>query len=244
MASNQDKYGQNRNLWRKLYPIGAPRRAPDIIELVDPNTSVSYSLDLQKTIRHRDYFQIIQKTVGGFEPDHPLPVGEYDEGLVHFDNTSDETFAFNFTFSSTPYVVYTMEESAPTGSGLENINVFGFTKSTTGAIVGVSAPFSGTVRYRAAWASSFPAVFTSSFTSSFTASAGSTPVIGATSYTASYSILSATPSIYLNSPINSSGSGQPDVYLDPDEASITVSSTSGEISAPYSGAIDFIAYTL
>jgi hypothetical protein len=245
VASNQSKYGANRNLWRKLYPIGSPRRAPETVNLVDPNTNVSYSLDLQRTIRHRDYFRIIQATSGSYVSTittGAYAVGEYDEGLIHFNNTSDASFNYNITFSSTPFVVYTIEASAPAALNQENINVFGFSKTTTSAIVGLSAPFSGTVRYRAAYATSYPATFTSAFTASMIASAGSESVVYVTAYTASYTELPSTPTIFIQSPINTSASGQPDVFLDPDETSFTVTTTNTEFSAPYSGSIDFIAY--
>lgn len=244
-SDNQSKYGANRNLWRKLYPIGSPRRVPQNVSLVDPDTNVTFSLDLQRTIRHRDYFEIIQfVTAAVVVTSSPVPVvlGEYDEGLIHFSNTDNASFNFNFTFSSTPYVVFTVEQSAPTSSQQQNINVFGFQKSTTGGLVGVSAPYSGTVRYRAAYAAAFPANFTSSFTSSITASAGTVGVNYSVAYTASFGALPAPPGEFRSSPFNTSGSGQPDVFLDPDEGTFAASQVNGTISAPYSGVIDFIAY--
>ena len=169
-------------------------------------------------------------------------LGEYDEGLIYYINSDSTNFSFNFTFSNTPYVVFSMEESAPTGSNLQNVNVFGLAKNTSGGIVGLSAPFSGTVRYRAAWASSFPANFTSSFTASITASAGTIGVNYGVAYTASFAALTGVPSEFRNSTFNLSGSGQPNVFLDPDEGTFTNTAVNGSISAPYSGVIDFIAY--
>lgn len=236
--NSQGKYGKNRNLWRKLYPIGAPRRSPNEIIFVDPNTSITHSYDLQKVIRHRDYFKVIQYGA----PADEIVFGEYDEGLIHFNNEESVSFNFNFIFSNVPYVVFSMEQSSPSGSNLENVNIFGLYKSVSGGIVGLSAPFSGTVRYRAAWSSTFPANFTSPYTASIFASAGTIGVNHNVFYTASYATLANIPSEFRNSPFNLSSSGQPDVYLTPDIASYTNSSVNVDISAPYSGNVDFIAY--
>lgn len=244
MASdNQSKYGANRNLWRRHYPIGAPRREPQSIDLVDPDTNVSYSLNLQTTIRHRDFFKIIQRATSSSETPTPEPtasLGEYDEGLIYFNNTDTATFNFNFTFSSTPYVVFSIDSTPITGS--EFINVFGYQKSTTGSQLGLSAPFSGTVRYRAAYASSFPGNFTSSYTASITASAGTVTLTLTEVFTASYAALSSAPSEFRCSPFNTADPGLADVWLDPDEGSFTATTANGTISAPFTGYIDFIAY--
>jgi len=242
VANNQTKYGNNRNLWRRVYPIGSPRRAPQTVNLVDPDTNLSYSLDLQTTTRHRDYFQIIQFVSATLDEPPVVVYGEYDEGLIYFDNTDNEIYSFNFTFSSMPFVVYTMEESDPLNPNSEFMNVFGTGKDTSGGVAAVSAPFSGTVRYRAAYNATYPATFTSSFTASMVASAGAVDVLNLTAYTASFGALTGAPTLFLSTPINTSGSGQPDVGLDPTEATFTTSTVAGEISAPYSGAIDFIAF--
>lgn len=241
-SNNQSKYGANRNLWRKYYPVGAPRREPQNVTLVDPYTAVTYSLNLQTTIRHRDFFEIIQATTGTSNVVPVLVLGEYDEGLIHFNNTDSTSFSFNFVFSNTPYVVFSMEQSAPTGANLENVNVFGLSKTVSGGMVGLSAPFSGTVRYRAAYSPTFPANFTSSFTASIVASAGTIPINYGVAYTASFAALTGPPVEFRNTPFNTSGSGQPDVWLDPDELTFANNSVNGSISAPYSGTIDFIAY--
>lgn len=243
MADNQSKYGQNRNLWRRLYPIGSGRLVPVNITLTDESTNTTYTLDLQKTIRHRDFFQITQFTSGSEIAVPPITysLGQYDEGLIHFNNDFSAVQNFNFTFTDTPFVVFTVETAARTNH--ENINVFGLAKSATGFTVGLSAPYSGTVRYRAAYSPTYPATFTSSFTSSITASAGTVDIVHEAIYTASFDALPTFVGTFLKTPFNTSTSGQSDVYLSVTTNNLATASMSGDISAPYSGAIDFIAYT-
>lgn len=244
-SDNQSKYGANRNLWRKHYPIGSPRREPQTVSLVDTDTDTSYSLNLQTTIRHRDYYKIIQFVTNSITvvTASPIVLGEYDEGLIYFDNSETELFYFNFIFSGIPYVVFTIEDSTPSGLNQQNINVFGTDKNNQYGFVAVSAPFSGTVRYRAALAPSYPAYFTSSFTGSIiTASAGAAGVVWATEYTASFGALPGAPSEFRSSPFNTLDTSLNDVYLDPDETTFAAGAANGTISAPFSGTIEFIAY--
>lgn len=249
MASdNQSKYGANRNVWRKYYPIGAPRREPQVVALVDTETNSSYSLNLQTTIRHRDFFKIIYYATGSFSSGSvvpPVTLGEYDEGLITFNNASSGIVFFNFLFSDVPYIVLTIEDSTPSTLSQSNINVFGIEKNNQYCNVGLSAPFSGTVRYRAVYSPAYPAYFTSSYTGSiFTASAGAAGVNWSSEYTASFSALvGGAPTQFRSTPWDGLFGQLADVALDPDETSFTATSANGTISAPYSGAIDFIAYS-
>lgn len=256
-SDNQSKYGANRNLWRKYYPVGAPRREPQSVQLFDVDANVSYSLDLQTTIRHRDFFKIIQHATGSTADAAPgVVLGEYDEGLIPFNFTTEEIFNFNFAFSNDPVIVFTVEPYfdplAEPQPSLENINAFGIFKNTNVGMVGVSAPFSGNIRYRAAWASSYPANFTSSYSASvFVASAGSTPAVWITEFTSSFDPLTGAPvefrsttygtNSFQSIPVITDQSSLNDVYLSPVTGSFTTSTAPGTISAPYSGTIDFIA---
>lgn len=93
---------------------------------------------------------------------------EYEEGLICLNNATVGTITFNHAFSVAPYVVLTVE---PTVDNQDNINVFGLTLPTqTGLLFGLSAPFTGCIRYRAAadstysWPRSAESVYTSSMT--------------------------------------------------------------------------------
>ena len=167
MADN-NKYGSNRNVWRKSYGTGQAKRPPqlftyDVYDVVNeptnfdpitgkPLVSSSYTIDLQSTVRHRDFFKTFGKTGA-------VVIGEYDEGLIHFNNTDTNSFSFNITFSSNPYLVFSVNEEASTVQNTTNINIYGISVNTAGGVLGLSAPFSGTIRYRAAYSDTFPAYF-------------------------------------------------------------------------------------
>ena len=241
MANNQQKYGNNRNLWRKIYPVGSPRRAPATVNLVDPKTNTSYSLDLQQTIRHRDYFQIRQFLSG------PLVIspilGEYDEGLATFLNTTSSIVSFNFVFSGQPVVVLTMESASIQNTS--NVQLFGANFNNSKFIARTSAPFSGTIRYRAMYAASYPSYFTSSFapaSGTFRASAGSVAGNGTSFVTASWASLNNTPTVYFESPFGLDVTDTvSDVSLTPEN--ITNSGTPVDASAPIGtgSLVNFIA---
>lgn len=243
--NNPSKYNSNRNLWRKIYPIGSPRRSPETINLVDAETDLSYSLDLQQLVRHRDYFKIISVATV-FSASTGVLLGEYDEGLIHFNNETSKTFSYAFTFSNTPIVVLTMEEESPSFGGItENVNMFGSTVSTTGATVGLSAPYSGTIRYRAAYAPSYPYYFQSSFapiSGTFRASAGTITPSNQSFFTASWNALAGIPVKVLQTTWDTLSRLDIDVAITLNTASIGVSSAASELSAPVSSPVHFIAY--
>lgn len=238
--SNNDKYGRNRNLWRKVY--GQINRPPDIRTVIDTVTATTFSLDLSKTIRDRNYFAIVQNPVtGGSEG---LALGEYDEGLITFTNESEKSVTFGITFSNEPVVVFTIEEANASYPNSENINVFGFTLSTTGSHLGLSAPFTGTVRYRACFAAAYPSYFESAFapvSGTFRASAGSVLVNNDSAYTASYAAMSNPPTSFRQTPFDSSYAHVADVKLEVPAAPGSTE-TPSDISAPVSTRIYYIAY--
>lgn len=236
MANDDLKYGgRARGLWRKVY--GYSVNKPVVVSFVDTTTSTTMSLDLNKTFRHRDYF-IIEGIAGGVATEVPPPpsdLAEYDEGLVFLTGQDSGTGNFNFTFSSNPIVVLTPDPALEWG---ENVNIYGFTRSTTGFTFGTSAPYSGAIRYRAIYSSTYPALCTSSFTASITASAGTATLTDNYAYTASFAALPGSPFKFLQTAWDSGTlhdvSFQTQVY-DSDSANV-------EISAPVSTVVHFIAY--
>lgn len=197
MTDFSNKYGNRaKNLWRKVY--GYRNHKPSETTIVETDTGVTYSLDLNKTIRHRDYF-IIDGYVGASvtipTPTSSIILAEYDEGL--FELTEESSYSqvyFNFTFSSTPIVVLTVESASKNG---ENLQVYGKFVQTNQFVFETSAPLSGTIRYRAIYSPTYPAYATSSYTSSITASAGTSNGAGNSYYTASYSALPGSPFKFL-----------------------------------------------
>jgi len=126
-VANDTKYGKNRNHWRKVYDF---RRRKPIIQTFTTANSASFSYDLQKVVRHRDFF-ILQKDQGISVIE--LILAEYDEGLIVFNNVSEQSSSFNFVFSSTPDAVVLTVDPAPaissedptTTFNTDNVNAFG-----------------------------------------------------------------------------------------------------------------------
>jgi len=241
MASNNDKkYGTNRNLWRKVAGYGVPPR-PQIATIADPATHITYSIDLQSTIRHRDYFEVKPGFVVEIVTS-PISYsfGEYDEGLIYFDSMTDESTAvFNFSFSGDPYIVLSMEDAY---DNLGNVNIFGVVYDPTELTVRTSAPFSGTIRYRAIWAPSYPTIVTSSEPASasiaITASAGKVNASGET-FNTTYATLPAVPTYFYDTPWDTVDNGLSNVSFY--QATTSTTNASGSISAQYVNWFHFIA---
>lgn len=240
MSNNRSKYRRNRQLWRKVY--GPRRRKPDTTTFVDPVTSASVTFDLHRTVRHRDYFIIRahgEITSSIIIPD--IPIAEYDEGLVSFSGTDSASTGFSFCFSGTPdAVVLTVD---PTGDNSDYIIPYGLTFNSCSMSIGLSAPFTGDIRYRAVYSSEgYPAYASSSLTPSsgtFLLSAGSVTPAGTTNYTATYPNVGGTPSVFYKTAWDFSSNNDVDVFIS--EENSTATATSGEISAPLSNPIYFIA---
>lgn len=157
-----DRYSSNRNLWRKTTSTFR-RQKPQLIELLDVRTQLSYSIDLTRITRERSPYE--RKPYDAFFMPE-LFVGEYEEGLIEFTDEVSQSFVFDVPFSGIPFIVFSVEEPS-------NVNVFGLEVTAEGATVGLSAPFSSDIRYRAIYSTTYPAIVSSSFSQSFTASAGS-----------------------------------------------------------------------
>jgi hypothetical protein len=226
--------GRNPNLFRKTY--GFIRRKPDVYTFVDVGSGVTRSFDFQKIIRDRDFF-VVDKLFVSIPPTGSTPsYGEYDEGIVAFNFTDNETQLFNFTFSSTPYVVFSIAEPAdePDIEGWENIIAYGLAVSTTGFDIGTSAPYAGNIRYRAVYSDTYPVVVTSSFTgSAFMVSANAVTVSG-TEFDISYSELTSSFSRVLFTTFDTLGNGDIDVYLSSSyaDADNVILTSSAEINSP------------
>lgn len=53
--SSRTKYGKNRNHWRRVY--GLRRRKPIVFIYLDADTGEQIVIDLNRTIRGRDFFE-------------------------------------------------------------------------------------------------------------------------------------------------------------------------------------------
>lgn len=238
------KYIKNRNDWRKSYPVGIPRRPPVIVTEtkigVDGKTYTT-TLDLNQTIRHRDKFELL----GDIAPLPPL--GEYDEDLIHFNNETFKSFSFNFTFSNNPTVVFSQGDAAPAQPNTQNLNIFGISRTAAGGVVALSAPYSGTIRYRAAYAPSYPSYFTGSIASIaptagvFIASVDREVPNNQSFVTASWTgLASAGPSVF-QSPYDDNSNFDGNVALSIKYGTLNGSGEIVEISAPMSSSIYILA---
>lgn len=233
---NDRRYGQNKNLWRKVYGYSGTK--PNITQIIDSQTNTTYSVDANSIQRHRDYYEIR----GPYESIYlsgGYAIGQYDEGIIPFTMNGDTfaSFNFSFNFSGRPYVVFTID---PNGQNQENIIAYGISVSTTGAYMGISAPYSGNIRYRAVNAPSYPAICSSSYSSAFTCSAGSAVVVNDTFYTANFTPMAGV-NFFLQTPWDFNNTNTSDVYLS--ASNITNGLVDTYISADYNNYIDFIAYS-
>lgn len=134
----------NRGAFRKQYsrfPV-----PPQIITLAD-NTEV----DATKYQVHRDFY-IKQVNIG---LTGSVRFGEYEEGYAVFDWTDEEvTVTFSTTFSSSPIVVINLD---PYTDPLQNVKAEITAVDQTSFNLRLSAPYSGSVEYKAVYADSFPA---------------------------------------------------------------------------------------
>lgn len=187
MASEGKYGGRSKGLWRKVY--GYSPNKPQVDTIVDTATATSRSIDLNQVIRHRDYFIIDGITGFSVMPTPPVFYAEYDEGLINLFNTDFSSGSFNFSFTQRPIVVLTVE-----GNGInDNIQVYGLTLNQSGFTFGTSAPFSGSIRYRAIHSNNYIAFASSAYTSSITASAGAANPNGSSTYTAAFAALPGAP---------------------------------------------------
>lgn len=237
------RYNKNRNEWRKSY--GFSRKKPVIKFFSDSVTGISYSVDLNRIYRDRDYY-LRDKLHGtimsgtAVPPPPPHNVAEYDEGVIWFDGTgSQKAGVFNFTFSSNPIVVFSLEENPEV-----NVNLFGLSRTTSGYTVGASAPFSGAVRYRAIYATEYPAECTSPYSGTFFASANTAALSNQDSFGATFDYdsglvgaISEVRANAWNTPLN-----EGDVYLQLDSSGSSPPEISGSLTANTTANIHFIVY--
>ena len=252
---NNNRYGTNPNAWRKTYSY--VRRKPRLAEVVqrNVNTGVTASspktIDLNKIFKHRDYFVIKGDTSGSLLV-FPSKIPIIQEGLVYFDNETEVVVPFSTSFaiprSQSPIVVYSVE---PTGDNSTNINVYGTAAPThTHMFIGVSAPFTGYIRYRAVWSpNGYPIDFPSGslpYTSSFLQiDAGITNTANALNVTVSLGLSASMPgdSFEFRSTFHDGvGDNSSNVGI----SFITMSNVEAieEFSAPTSNHYHYIAYRI
>lgn len=180
----------SRQRLRRVY--GAERAPSDKVEFVEAATNISRSFDASQLMVHRDFFIIFAPS--GSNPETPPAVyGEYDEDFVDFNWTSEATRPFNITFSQPPIVTLEVENF---NTGLEGVQPFLVSYDNGQLTVGLSALHSGSIRYRAIYAPSYPSVVRRTVlepTLYYTASAGYVDLSGQSEFTATYNAVTDPP---------------------------------------------------
>jgi len=224
-----------KNQARRTYGYIRPPKQ----EIVVVVNGASRSFDAQSMAYHRDFFRVIndalQSTAGG---PSPIAFGEYDEDLISFNWTTSGSRAFNITFTATPIVVLDVIPN----TDLENINVFLSYSSPTNLSVQVSAPFSGSVRYRAIYSPTYPIMVTRNVISSaftYNAYAGYIDLVGINFFTASYTSFGSPPSQAWFTPYDINGNNGASVAL-VGSSSYGLTSSSGDISSAIVDRINFL----
>lgn len=250
MSIYDRKYGGNsRNLWRKVY--GYQNNRPQAAEVVNLDSSTTSSLDLNKMLRHRDFFII--KGIIGSNIDNsiapiPPPTGsgdwEYYEDLIFLNGGTDDSVSFPFAFSGVPTVTITPESASLWGN---NVQIIGLVKDPFGFEFTISSGYSGSLRYRALYVpTSDFAIVTSSYTASITASRGSTNIQNLSAYTASFPDLLGTPTLFYQTPWMVSGFAEDTTHMiNFDTTTVDTTLATVELTAVVTNSltsVDYIAF--
>lgn len=235
--SINNKYGGNRNSWRRVYPRA--RRKPVVETFIEALTAVTFSYDLNKTYRHRDFFIIKSPTSGSFGT--PIVLAEYDEGLINFENTDFQIQGFTSCFSNIPdAVVLTVE---PVSDFSNNIIPYGISFTSCSMSIGLSAKFSGSIRYRAIYSSTgYPAFATSSFAPSsgvFTVIAGHVTASNTDNFTVPHDFGGPSPNAVRMTTWDDFVNYDVDVYIG---KSVGVTGSDVNLSAPIDNILYYIAF--
>lgn len=213
----------NKGLYRKVY-YGVNRQ-PAIVA----SSSIGF-YNANEFIKHYDFFRIPTLGIGAEES--AVVFAEYEERLVSFNWEVSKSITFTTPFSSEPIVIVSTEEN-----DYSNISLFVTGTSQTGFEVQLSAEFSGSIRYRAIYWASYPVLVERSplsASSYYSASAGFEQLTNNSEFVASYNSLGSVPVNVFFTPTN-------EMVSLVSSSSFGLTATSGSLSAPVNGAINFLA---
>lgn len=235
---SNDNFGSNRSRYRRVYAYGANRR-PDIRAFVDSATETTKSFDFQKIIRDRDYFLIDGQSTLTF----PTASNNFlfiEETYFTSTDVDHIDVRFPLAFDGMPYVGFTLHPESTMSQS--NVAYWATDVSENGFRANFSAPFSGTMLYRAVYNPSVYPVYTERMPGSGNyawVSAGSTQFTGQSSITMSFATLPGVPESVLMNPVGGAG----DHLLDVGQAYSGVGADFifNELSSPLTGWMDLIA---
>lgn len=231
-----NKYAANRNAWRRVYPRA--RRKPVVETFVETLTAVTFSYDLNKTYRHRDFFLIKNIPSGTYGAE--VILAEYDEGLINFNNSDFQIQGFSTCFSQIPdAVVLTVE---PASNNSHNIIPYGLSFTACSMSIGLSANFSGSIRYRAVYSSTgYPAIVTSSFapgSGAFAVMAGNVTASNTDNFNVPHNFVGPGPSAVRMTTWDMFANYDVDVYIG---KTVGVTGSDVQLSAPMNNILFYIA---
>jgi hypothetical protein len=225
----------NQNRFKKTY--GYKRAIPVYATVTIDDAGTTIEINRNQIKVDRQFYllpEAIDAAFTGFQ------TGEYEEDdFVVTASVDSVTITFATPFTSTPIVVASPNTSS---NNLHNINLFVDSVSTTQAILKFSANFSGSLRYRAIYASSYPArvqrtpLFPGSY---YDAAAGTILTSNESSTTVTYPNIGGSPTdAFLTAQdYNNNETAQVNVEL---ASSLGLTSTTVSISSPLSNQINFI----
>lgn len=233
-------YNINPGRRRKVYPFR--RTEPSVGTYV--LAGVTQSIDRNRFVVDYDFFMVSQ-AAQAFTPSTgsgpPPALYEYEEDIVVFSAfTDNRTINLSTVFTTTP--VITLEIENPGVDQYSNVVPYILGSNINSFEVEFSAPFSGSLRYRAANLTTQPSIVERLPVAPgqfYTLSVGSAIVTNASGFTASYTSLGALPTLAWFTPFDVNGSQEVDVALI-QTGSYGLTSTLGELSSNINNEIGFM----
>lgn len=227
----------NKGRYKKIYSY--ERYEPRLQNVSFSDGTVS-SIDVTKFIVDRQYYLIPGPLFFISSSGEVIyPTGEYEEQTYSFSSFSTgSSLSFLNSFSAKPIVSVEILSSS---NSLQNVSYFLKNISSTGFNIEFSSEFSGSVKYRAIYSSTYPAIVerTPENPSSFyTASAGAFFVGNDSTANITYDALPSTPTNIFISP-EDTGNNLSQVSLEV-TGSVNVSSSTINISSNTNSYINFI----
>ena len=234
--SINDKFGSNRAKFRRVYAYNMSRR-PDVRSFVDAITNTTKSFDFQNIERDRDCY-----IVNGLEIHSPPNIVQYIEYYLNLSSSIDHfDFTFPSNFDQIPFVAIELVEvstidKANVGYWVTDITSNGFTAN-------FSAPFSGSVLYRAVYTdSSYPVYVERAprLVGNFGWVSATTSSLNYQSrVTSSFATLPAMPDSILSNPVGLNT--DPTLDIGQAYSSVGVDFVVNELSLPFSGTLQLVA---